>query len=144
LVHQLAAVPADLSAVKDKVGSHQCGIEHIKPYHNVVAVQRLMDDAEDVAQYDQGHEKRAFPNHHLGAQRLGDGNGPADRETEQKEYFPNAEICHSFILENVVLQIDIFYGIPVHREPEPGGKSTTLFWDGNKGVTTDPVSPAVR
>ena len=51
-----------------------------------------MDDAENVAQNNQGHEQRAFANHHFGSQRFGDGYGPADRETEQEQDFPDAEI----------------------------------------------------
>ena len=105
LAHQFSAVPTDVQAIEGQVGGHQNGIEDIEPNDNVVTVQCLVDDTENVTQYHQRHEERTFADDDFGSYRLGDGNGPADRETEQKEYFPNAEICHiyySYRLENVV------------------------------------------
>ena len=92
LVHQFSAVPTDVQAIEGQVGGHQNGIEDIEPYHDVVAVQRLVDDAKDVTQYHQRHEERTFADDDFGSYRLGDGNGPADRETEEEEHFPDAEI----------------------------------------------------
>lgn len=91
---QLPSISPNISEIEHQVGGDQHGVEHVKPDDDVVAVQRLVDDAEDVAQYHQRHEKRTFANHHFRAQRFGDGHRPADRETEQEQDFPNAEICH--------------------------------------------------
>ena len=79
---QLPPISPNISEIEHQVGGYQHSVEHIEPDDDVVAVQDLVDDAEDIAQNDQGHEERAFANHHFGSQRLGDGNGPADRKTE--------------------------------------------------------------
>ncbi len=95
---QLPSISSDISKIKHQVGGHQHSIEHIEPDDDVVAVQRFVDDAEDVAQDDERHKDRAFADYDFGAQRFDDGQRPADRETKQEQDFPDAEICHIFIL----------------------------------------------
>ena len=91
---QFPPISTNISEVEHQICGDQHSIEHVEPDDDVVAVQRLVDDAEDVAQYHQRHKKGTFANHHFRAQRFGDGHRPADRETEQEQDFPNAEICH--------------------------------------------------
>ena len=57
-----------------------------------MAEQCLVDDAKDIARHNQGHKKRIFSNHHIGSQRFGNRNRPADSKTEQEKHFPNAEM----------------------------------------------------
>ena len=79
---QIPSVPPDIGEIEAQVGGHQQRIEHIEPDYDVVAVQRLVDDAEEVAQNHQRHEEGTFTNYHFRPQRFGDGHRPADRETQ--------------------------------------------------------------
>ena len=58
-----------------------------------------MQDAENIAQHDDGHEDGAFPDDHLRAQGLHDGERPAAREAQQHQYFENADF-HCFTFNN--------------------------------------------
>ena len=91
---QLPSISPNISEIEHQVGGNQHGIEHVEPDHDVVTVQCLVDDAEDVAQDDERHKNRTFADHDFGAQRFGDGQWPADRETEQEQDFPDAEMWH--------------------------------------------------
>ena len=68
MLHQIPAVPSDVEEIEEQVERHQCGVEDVQPDDDVVAVQCLVDDAEDIAQNNQGHEHRAFAHHHFGSQ----------------------------------------------------------------------------
>ncbi len=63
-------------------------------------VENLVQDAEHIAQHDNGHENGAFADDHLGAQRLDDGEGPAARKAQQHQYFENADF-HCFTFNNL-------------------------------------------
>ena len=51
-LHQIAAVSSDIEEIEKEVERYQRGVEDIQPDDDVVAVQRLVDDAEDIAQND--------------------------------------------------------------------------------------------
>ncbi len=46
---QLPSISPNISEIEHQVGGDQHGVEHIEPDDDVVTVQRLVDDAEDVA-----------------------------------------------------------------------------------------------
>lgn len=46
---QLPSISSNISEIEHQVGGDQHGVEHIEPDDDVVTVQRLVDDAEDVA-----------------------------------------------------------------------------------------------
>jgi hypothetical protein len=92
---QLPSISPNISEIEHQVGGDQHGVEHIEPDDDVVTVQRLVDDAEDVAQDDERHKDWAFADYDFGAQRFGDGQWPADRETKQEQDFPDAEMWHN-------------------------------------------------
>ena len=58
-------------------------------------VEYLMQNSEDIAQNDDGHEHGAFADDHLRPQRPDDGKRPAARETQHHQYLKNADI-HCF------------------------------------------------
>ena len=47
---QLPSISPNISEIEHQVGGDQHGVEHIEPDDDVVAVQRFVDDAEDVSQ----------------------------------------------------------------------------------------------
>ena len=60
-------------------------------------IENLVQDAEHIAQDNDGHEDGAFANDHLRPQRLDDGKGPAARKTQQHQNLKNADI-HCLIM----------------------------------------------
>lgn len=60
-------------------------------------VKNLVQDAEHVAQNDDGHEDGAFADDHLRPQCSDDGKRPAACKTQQHQYFKNTDI-HCFIM----------------------------------------------
>jgi hypothetical protein len=88
-----------------------------------------VQDSEDIAQNDDGHEEGAFPKNHFCSKGFYDGKGPAARETEQHQYLKNADI-HCFIL---IFQCKIKQREDTHYSVSIG-----------HGIATEPFSGLLR
>ena len=66
-------------------------VEDVKEHNGVSrAIDYLVNDAENVAQYYEPHKHWTFTGHYLGAQRLGNRHRPRNRKTQQEQDFPDA------------------------------------------------------
>ena len=66
-------------------------VEDIKEHNGISgAIDYLVNDAENVAQYYESHKHWTFAGHYLGAQRFGNRHRPRNRKTQQEQDFPDA------------------------------------------------------
>ena len=95
--HQVAAVLTYVFEIQEEVERNNQQIEQIQINDPIIIVEDLVQDSENIAQNNDGHEDRAFTKNHFSPQGFYNGKGPAASEAQQHQYLKNADI-HCFIL----------------------------------------------
>ena len=80
---------APITPVEDEVDGDEAEEDEVHPDHPVVIVKRLVDDAENVAEFDEDHEEQALPLGGFRPDRLENRERPGKPEAEQHQKFEN-------------------------------------------------------
>ena len=85
--------------IKIEIRADHREIQNIEPGDPVQRIDEFVDDPAEVSDHDDDHKVGALAVHDTGVQRLENGDGPADAETDEHEGF---EEMHGFIIQVVL------------------------------------------